>query len=66
MHLINSFMYKSKTIAAAYEEAGWAFSTKAYNNSPSVYVHFQGFEILHHICTFSAYFYSIQVSGILS
>ena len=66
MHLINSFMYRSKTIAAAYKGAGWAFPTKAYNNSPLVRVHFQDFEILHHIYTFSTYSYSIQVSGILS
>ena len=47
MHMINSFMYRSKTIASAYEGAGWAFPTKTYHNSPLVGVHFQGFEILH-------------------
>ena len=30
MHLINLFMYRSETIAAAYEGAGWAFPTKTY------------------------------------
>ena len=46
MHLTNLFMYRKETIAAAYEGAGWTFSTKIYRHTPPVCVHHQGFEII--------------------
>ena len=46
MHLTNLFMYRKETIAAAYEGAGWAFSTETYRSTPSLRVHNQGFEII--------------------
>ena len=48
MHLTNSFMYRKETIAAAYEGAGWAFSTETYCSTPPLCVHNQGFEIICH------------------
>ena len=47
MHLINLFMFRKKTIAAAYEGAGWAFPSKTTLRTPGVHVHNQGFEIIH-------------------
>jgi 8-oxo-dGTP pyrophosphatase MutT (NUDIX family) len=47
--MINSFMYRQETIAAAYEGAGWAFPVETYRDTPHTRVHFQGFEILRHM-----------------
>jgi hypothetical protein len=46
LQMINSFMYRKETIAAAYEGAGWAFPVETYRDTPHARVHFQGFEIL--------------------
>ena len=46
MHLTNSFMYRSETIAAVYEGAGWAFPSETTATTPNVRVHNQGFEII--------------------
>ena len=47
LHLTNSFMYRTETIATAYEEAGWAFPSETTLRTPGVRVHNQGFEIIH-------------------
>ena len=47
LHLTNSFMYRTETIATAYEGAGWAFPSETTLRTPGVRVHNQGFEIIH-------------------
>ena len=49
MHLINLFMFRSETIATAYDGAGWAFPSETTLRTPGVHVHNQGFEIIRHM-----------------
>ena len=39
-------MYKTETITADYEGAGWAFPTETCHHPPPLRVHYQGFEII--------------------